>query len=209
MSPKTAKANVTPIRQRTAGVYRIWLSADHFYIGRSADVETRCRGHQRRLLKGKHPNPHMQAVFAKHGGEFRYEVVENLPPDKAEVLEQTLLDAHLGNPLCMNICPSSKIPTRKGGVNSPEHRMRISDARKGMTFDEVARKNMSEGQKKRFENGWDANLRAAMEKSRSTPEYRDNLSKSLKGRVLTPEHKARMREAQTRRRAQESGEVHG
>lgn len=196
---KSAKANVTPIRQPVAGVYRVWLSPNHFYIGRSSDVAGRCLGHLRRLSKGKHPNPHMQAVFAKYGGEFRYEVVEELTPDKAEVLEQTLLDAHLGNPRCMNICPSSKIPTRKGKRNSPDHRARISKAQKGMIFDDAARKNMSEGQKTRFSEGWPDAFRDAMMAVRDTPEYRQKLSEAQMGKSLSPEHKAKLSAASTGR----------
>lgn len=187
MPAKLAKADITPV----PGVYRIWLSDRHYYIGRSSDIEGRCSGHLKMLRKQTHPNPRMQAAFNKHGG-FRYEVVEVLSPEQAKVLEQSLIDEHLGQPSCLNICPSSEIPTRKGLRNTPEHNAKISSAKLGVSLSPDARQNISSAQKQRFANGWSDGLREAMMKVRDTPEYRQKLSKALKGKVLSEGTRAKL-----------------
>jgi len=155
----------------TAGVYRIWLSESHFYVGRSSDINQRCVRHLKNLKAEKHPNPHMQAVYNKYE-VFRYEVVEVANEERSKELEQILIDTYLSDPFCVNICPSAEFPTRKGMKNSPEHRAKISASRKGLTFGPEARRNMSKGQKRRLSAGWSDELRAAMMKTRDTPEYR-------------------------------------
>lgn len=197
MSEKIAKTHPPP--QKIPGVYRVWLSDSHFYIGRSSDVENRCRIHLRDLKRDKHPNPHMQNTFNKYEGSFRWELLALLEPAQAKQLEQELIDQHLNDYLCMNICPSSEIPNRKGRKNSPEHRARISEARKGLTFGPDARKNMSEAQQKRFAEGWPETLRKSMMETRDTESYRSKLSASLRGKKLSAEHKAKISESSKNR----------
>jgi group I intron endonuclease len=190
MTRKSAKADLNPV----PGVYRVWCSDKHYYIGRSSDIDGRCKGHERGLRNGNHPNPHMQAVFNKHGS-FRYEVLETAGEAEAINIEQGLIDKHLSDPLCMNICDSAEIPTRKGLRNTPEHNAKISAAHKGRTYSEETLANMSEGQKRRFAGGWSPELRESMMASRDTPEYRAKISAALTGRTLSEDHKAKIGDA--------------
>lgn len=67
----------TPV---TGGLYIIWLGlrsgnlnttpstdSHYFYVGRSCHCRERWGQHHRALLRGRHKNRHMQAVFNKHG----------------------------------------------------------------------------------------------------------------------------------------------
>jgi len=190
MDRRTAKADVAP----TSGVYRVWCSDEHYYLGRSSNIEGRCAGHVRKLRQGGHINPHMQAVFNKHGA-FRYEVFEVAGATASTRIEQSLIDKHLSDPLCMNICASAEIPTRKGLRNSPEHCAAISRSRMGQKATPAAKANMSEGQRRRFEDGWSPELRGAMMATRNTPEYRAKISAAHKGRTLSEDHKAKIGDA--------------
>lgn len=186
MLPKSAKADVTQ------GVYRLWFSENHYYIGRSSNIENRCRQHLQDLRRGKHINPHMAAVFAKYGGSFRFEIVAVAAPEEASILEQSLIDSHLGNHYCLNICPSSSFPTRKGKKNTPEHCAKISQARQGIQFSEEAHANMAKAQKQRFAKGWTPELRAAMEAAGKRPEVRERRSGAQKGKKLSQETKTKI-----------------
>lgn len=166
-----------------SGVYRVWCSDRHFYYGRSSDIEERCSKHLRLLTRGKHINPHMQAAFNKHG-VFRFEILQEATLSESVELEQSLIDANIHDPCCMNICPFANAPTRKGRKNSPEHNAAISASRKFVKLDKISRERMSKGQKKRFELGWPADLREAMLLKRDTEEYRKKLSDALKGRSI-------------------------
>lgn len=188
MSRKTAKADVIP----TSGVYRVWCSPEHYYIGRSSSIESRCAGHEQKLRRGKHINPHMQRVYDKYGA-FRYEVLEIAEATAATSIEQGLLDKHLSDPLCMNICASAEIPTRKGLRNTPEHNAKI--VRTGMKHTAESKAKMAASQKKRFADGWSAEFRQKQEKARSKPEYQQKRSAALRGRKHTAEHKAKIAES--------------
>ena len=194
MTRKISRAGVIPVRQRTGGVYRLWCSDRHYYVGRSSNIEGRCSGHRKKLERGKHPNPHMQAVFNKYG-EFRYEVVAVAGRVASIRLEQGLLDTHLSDPLCMNICASAEIPSRKGARNTPEHNAKISAGLRGGAHSEETRARMSAGQKRRFKDGWSPEFREAMGATRDTPEYREKLSVALRGRSLPKETRVKIGDA--------------
>jgi len=187
MGHRIAKADVIP----TSGVYRVWCSPEHYYIGRSSDIGGRCAGHEQKLRKGTHINPHMQRVFNKYGS-FRYEVLEIADALAATSIEQDLLDKHLSDPLCMNICASAEIPMRKGLQNTPEHNAKISAGRRGKRHTAESKAKMSASQKKRFVDGWSAEFRQKQEEARSKPEYQQKRGAALRGRKHTAEHKAKI-----------------
>lgn len=190
MGRRIAKADVIPV----SGVYRVWCSPEHYYIGRSSNIEGRCAGHEQNLRRGKHINPHMQRVYDKYGA-FRYEVLEIAEATAAISIEQGLIDKHLSDPLCMNICASAEIPTRKGLRNTPEHNAKISAANKVRTYSEETIARMSASQKKRFADGWSAEFRQKQEEARSKPEYQQKRSAALRGKKHTAEHKAKIAES--------------
>lgn len=176
MTTKTAKADVT--RTKTSGVYRIWLSQEHFYIGRSSDIEGRCSGHLRGLRKGKHPNPFMQATFG-WSDDFRLAMMQ----------------------------------TR----GTPEYRQKLSDSQRGKTISQETREKISVAGKGRPKSDETRKkLSQALRGMKKSPEWLARLSASHRGRKATEETKAKMSASQSLRQERErslrlsmEGRVHG
>lgn len=63
----------------TCGVYLITCTATgDQYVGRSANLEARWKGHQKSLTIGRHQNANMQALANKYGAEsFTFKVLDN------------------------------------------------------------------------------------------------------------------------------------
>jgi len=59
---------------RGGGIYRIWLTRTHYYIGRTSNCKVRWLRHLANLRRGTHPNAHMQNVYNIYG-VFRPELV--------------------------------------------------------------------------------------------------------------------------------------
>lgn len=96
-----------PTPPKGGGLYVIWLSDEkepHYYGGRAASFKVRWKTHLRRLQKGVHKNPRMQATFNKYG-VFRPEVLTCLPRDAHPEAEQAWLGENHGKPRCVNISP--------------------------------------------------------------------------------------------------------
>lgn len=66
------------MRTRITGIYKITNQTnDKVYIGKSVDMFTRWRHHERELQRGKHCNVHLQKSWNKYGeNTFKFEVVE-------------------------------------------------------------------------------------------------------------------------------------
>jgi hypothetical protein len=62
----------------TEGIYLITCTATgDQYVGRSADLETRWKVHQKSLVRRKHQNSNIQALADKYGAEsFTFEILE-------------------------------------------------------------------------------------------------------------------------------------
>lgn len=92
-----------------------------FYVGSTVDARVRFQSHKRRLKKGTHQSPHLQAAWDKYGEEcFKFEVVE-VVEDPANLLaaEQVWLDAHAGKDYCYNWATDASAPMR-GKKHTPE-----------------------------------------------------------------------------------------
>ena len=85
-----------------------------FYVGSTVDARVRFQTHRRRLRKGSHQSPHMQAAWNKYGEEcFIFEIVEHV--ENGEDLlkaEQKWLDEHAGKPHCYNWATDASAPMR-------------------------------------------------------------------------------------------------
>ena len=106
---------------QTSGVYVIIETKTKcFYIGSSLDMRKRIDRHYRELLNKKHHNVLLQEL-ANSGSYFReiFFPVENR--EQAYLLEQSLMDMHIDNPLLLNIGLSTK-----GGDNLSRNPNRIS-----------------------------------------------------------------------------------
>lgn len=74
------------MKERIKGIYTITnIKNNKIYVGRSVDINTRWKLHQKQLLKNRHENILLQRAFNKYGKEyFIYQIIELV--DKEEVL---------------------------------------------------------------------------------------------------------------------------
>ena len=87
---------------------------NNFYVGSTINARIRFQHHKRRLKKGTHQSPHLQAAWDKYGEDcFKFEVIERL--DNSEGLlaaEQVWLDEHAGKAHCYNWATDASAPMR-------------------------------------------------------------------------------------------------
>lgn len=116
----------------TCGVYEIRNVLNGMvYIGSSKVIEARFWRHKWSLRRGTHHNQHLQRSWAKHGEmSFAFHVVETCTPDSRWECEEAHFQKYAIDQR-YNSTTVSRGGTRVGQVNSPEHRKKISDARKG------------------------------------------------------------------------------
>ncbi len=85
-----------------------------FYVGSTVDARVRFQAHKRRLKKGTHQSPHLQAAWNKYGEDcFKFEIVASVE-DRDELLavEQVWLDEHAGKTHCYNWAADASAPMR-------------------------------------------------------------------------------------------------
>lgn len=74
-----------------------------FYIGFSGDLNERLNSHRRKLTNGKHHNENFQRSFSSWNN-IEIEFIQTQSIDGAQKLEQSLLDFHISDDNCTNIC---------------------------------------------------------------------------------------------------------
>lgn len=101
----------------------------NFYVGSTADARVRFQAHKRRLKKGTHHSPHLQAAWNRYGEEcFKFEIVEEvLDASLLLAAEQVWLDAHAGKSHCYNWATDASAPMR-GKKHSPEVVEKLKEA---------------------------------------------------------------------------------
>ena len=87
---------------------------DKFYVGSTANTETRFKDHRRHLRKGNHHCKHLQAAWNKYGEDcFKFEVIEVVKDDSALWnAENAWLTQWVGRPECYNSGRSAEAPNR-------------------------------------------------------------------------------------------------
>lgn len=96
-----------------SGIYRMyWDNNNYFYYGQALRLAHRKSCHKETMLKGKHKNPKIQAIFNKYGLP-KFEVIERCNPDLLDDIEQYYLDIYHGNKYCCNI---NKLATSSKGI---------------------------------------------------------------------------------------------
>lgn len=85
-----------------------------FYVGSTANTETRFKDHRRHLRKGNHHCRHLQAAWNKYGEDcFKFEVIEIVKDDNALWnAENAWLTQWVGRPECYNSGRSAEAPNR-------------------------------------------------------------------------------------------------
>jgi len=127
-----------------------------FYVGSTIDARVRFQTHKRRLKKGTHQSPHLQAAWNKYGEDcFKFEIVEHVD-DSANLLaaEQHWLDAHAGKPDCYNWAADASAPMR-GKKHTEEAKAKMTGIqpkgenhyRYGKTVSEETRKKIGDTQR--------------------------------------------------------------
>lgn len=89
----------------TTGVYKIWNTSGHFYIGSAQNIEGRIQRHFRDLSRNKHNNIYFQRVFNKYGiNSFKWKTIEETQTIKyARLREQEFIDKNLNKMKFINI----------------------------------------------------------------------------------------------------------
>lgn len=204
-----------------SGIYQIRnLVNGKRYIGSAKCFRTRWNAHRAKLARGSHHSKHLQASWTKHGPEsFVFEVIELCEFDSLIRREQFWLDelspefnvcTHAGSSLGRRFSQESKDKIREKAVGrkpwprTAEHRRAMSAARKGKqhpahviaalqagrakrVWSDEQRMAAAETTKKRFESGQLSRIRS--------PEYRNKISESLRGRRLPEETKKKIGDA--------------
>jgi len=127
-----------------------------FYVGSTVDTRVRFQTHKRRLKKGTHQSPHLQAAWNKYGEEcFKFEVVEHVDdPAKLLAAEQRWLDEHAGKAHCYNWATDASAPMR-GKKHTEEAKAKMTGVqlkgeqhyRYGKTVSEETRKKIGDTQR--------------------------------------------------------------
>lgn len=84
----------------TCGIYRLNFDSEHFYIGKSINVEERWRQHFTKFEKGTAAKA-MQACFDDHGYPAT-ELLISCHPDHLDVLEPLFIHTHYNSAYCLN-----------------------------------------------------------------------------------------------------------
>lgn len=128
-----------------------------FYVGSTVDARVRFQAHKRRLKKGTHQSPHLQAAWNKYGEEcFKFEVIAYIE-DRDELLavEQIWLNEHAGRAYCYNWATDASAPMRgkkhtdEAKTKSRNRHIRRGEEhyRYGQTLDEDIRKKIGDAQR--------------------------------------------------------------
>lgn len=198
------------------GVYLIKnLRNNKVYVGSgSVCIRTRMRTHKSRLVKGNHPNRHLQSAWAKYGcASFQFLVVELCSPESCLDREQFWIDFYCASDHKFGYNKSPEATSRLGCKCSPESRAKMSAAKKGkkLSPDAIAERTAKIKGMKRSEEtkekmrlsakrrGISDDLREKMNSTRRSPEGRLRASMAQMGRKASEDARRIMSEAQKRR----------
>jgi len=199
------------------GLYRIWFSPTHYYVGRAANFQWRWLRHLICLQRKNHPNPYMQSVYSQYH-QFEPEVLLEIESDAdRQQQEQVLLDTHCGQPGCVNLSRSAR-GVMKGRKHSEatrakfrarffseETRRRLSDSHRGHSVSNDTRQKISVSGKGRKRPDT-ATRNAEHVGWRHTDEARAKISEAGRHRECTLETRAKIAQALATRLKNEKNE---
>jgi group I intron endonuclease len=191
---------------RTSGIYAIACSGNgRVYIGSGVNLSLRWRKHYRELIKGHHHNLPLQRSWAKYGPEsFTFSVLEYVPLDHLIEREQYHLSSRDIDTL-FNLSPSAgsilgfkqspetcELMRRQRlgiQVHTEETKARLSERFKGIVRRQPGWK-MTEEQKRQ--------LSIAHTGKPLSAEHIAKVALTSKGRIHTPEAKAKITASKTK-----------
>lgn len=194
-----------------SGLYRIVCSANgRFYIGEAKSFKRRWYEHRRKLKRGRHHNPQLQADYGLLGDDaFSFHPYRDIANQSQRRATETQdIRIYLGQSCCYNRSEYSP-PSNLGKKQTKEHRAKISVAHKGKTISAETRAKISaagKGKKaspktldKLRSRKTSVETRIKMSAARVGKKHsiatRIKISEANKGRKRTSETRAKMRAA--------------
>lgn len=181
-----------------SGIYEIKCSVnDRVYIGSSVELEQRLHRHKLDLIRGAHPNQHLQRAWDKYGeAAFVFTVTKTCEPEQTLIEEQRALDeayATVGQDGLFNIAKDALAPTKglkwtdgqrenqplamSKWWSNPENKEKMRAKLKGKKRSQETKKKYSEVAKnRRHSEETKQKLSIAQQKKVQDPEYRKKLS---------------------------------
>ena len=185
-----------------SGVYEITNTINgKRYVGSSVDLNIRKQTHWSRLREGKHFNRYLQNAWNKYGERaFQFNVLLYCDQELLLEFEQPAIDQRSE----YNLCP--KAGNRLGVKNTPEACANISRGKTNPSLE--TRAKYSATTRKRFQDPEQRREQSEMMKRNwQDPDYRANQIEKATGRPsplrgipLSPEHGAKIAEANRRRK---------
>ena len=174
------------------------------YIGRTVDFTKRKQMHFWSLKNNRHQNIHLQRAW-NQGQRFDFEIIERCEPDKCDEREIYWIDFFdsMDKDKGYNLCEGGH--TTSGYCFTEEAKDKISKANAGRKFSPEVIAKRSNSLKKhiaedpefaeRIKQRCRTQLHGGWNKGMKTPEEtRKKLSKALKGRYVSLEHKEKLRD---------------
>jgi len=165
------------------GIYQIKnLVNQKVYIGQSVNIDRRFQVHTRKLNKQRHENRYLQRAWLKYGeANFEFSIVElcdksDLNARETHWIAETKAEYNI-------VREGTNPPNLKGRKWSATHCANISKALTGIVRTAEHNKKLGLANKG---------------KTRSQAQ-KDIISRKLKGRILTPEHRENIRQAVLKR----------
>jgi group I intron endonuclease len=179
--------------EQLSGIYSIvCLANGKIYVGSAVHIERRWGEHRRMLSASRHYNSHLQCAWNKYGEpSFEFGILELAPRGHLIAREQFWIDRHdaSNKKKGFNLCPNAA--SILGLKRSEETKAKLADGNRRRVFTPEMRANYSASQRNRITPEYRKEL-SVRAKAQQTPEMRTRLSEALKGRRLTPEHRAKI-----------------
>lgn len=128
-------------------IYRIRNLVDgKVYVGQAVNFKKRMARHRWELRSNRHPNVHLQRAWTAHGEDrFMFEILaDDIDFTELTRLEQHHIDAHRSADPQFGYNKSPAAGSNLGVKYSAESRRKMSDAQKGRTFTDDARRRIAQ-----------------------------------------------------------------
>src|SRR5258705_5831466 len=91
------------------------------YLGQTQNIRIRWNRHKRDLIKGNHPNKHLQLAWNKYGEKaFQFKILERCEVDKLNEREGHFIQIYKAKGIAYNVSDYANAPNRGKTFNS-EH----------------------------------------------------------------------------------------
>jgi group I intron endonuclease len=190
-----------------SGVYEIRNTKNgKVYVGSSKEVYDRMKAHKLLLDRGAHHALHLQRAYNLDGREvFKFNLVEETCKYKPILVEreQYWMDYHRSYDQRYGYNTLTKAHSSLGAIFTPEHRAKLSAARKGKKLSESDKAKKSEAAKKQWSdpeirnkmlmNNGGKKISISAKERWTNPEFRNK----MKNIMDSPEYRKKVSEGKT------------